>query len=597
MCGIAGIIEADDGPIDLAALRRMDRRIAHRGPDDDGIWVRPGGGAAFAHRRLSILDLSAAGHQPFVSGDGQLVATYNGEIYNFRELRAELEADGHPFRSASDTEVILAGYRTRGAGFIERLRGMFAFAIWDERTQACVLARDRFGIKPLYYSNTGGRLRFASEVRALVASRQVDLEPDMLGVERYLESGSVPEPHTLLRDVRVVEAGHIVEWRRGELTSSRYWSIDFEPTPVSWDDAVERARSALLDSVRHHFVSDVPVGVFLSGGVDSTALVALAREAGVSELHTFSLALPGHEDDEGRLAARSAARFQTMHHQWPLDAATGRDLFSRFVASADQPSIDGLNTFAVSKFARDNGLKVVLSGLGADELFGGYKSFTQVPLITRGHRAITAAGVHRRIGGLVGAIGGAARWRRLGESLAARPSLDNTLSAFRGIFTRAEARRLAEHLLGRRASPEQRVDRTPDGATGDAMSMLELTGYMRNQLLRDADVASMAWGLELRVPFLDGPLFDVLRHIPTQWRLREGKALLKAAVPELPIWIVRQPKRGFLFPFEQWLNAEWQDTFHSIDRSSPVPTEGWYRKWCLFMLVHWMETLKADTND
>jgi asparagine synthase (glutamine-hydrolysing) len=598
MCGIAGILAADGQPLDVEALHRMDRCIAHRGPDDAGTWLRPDGGVALAHRRLAILDLSAAGHQPFFSNDGRVAITYNGEIYNFRELRLALESRGCAFRSASDTEVIVNGYLTHGAAFVEQLRGMFAFALWDERERLCLLARDRFGIKPLYYSAQAGRLVFASEMRAVLASRMVGIEPDPIGVQRYFQSGSVPEPHTLLRNVSALEAGQLGVWQGGQLRLSRYWSMGFAPAAIEWDDAVARTRAALVDSVRHHFVSDVPVGVFLSGGIDSTALVALARQAGIDDLHTFSVAFPGHDDDEGKLAQRSAARFGTTHHEWALDAPAGRELFAQFVAASDQPSIDGLNTFAVSKFARDNGLKVVLSGLGADELFGGYKSFRQVPLIARGHRAMAAVHLHRLAGRAIGAVGGSAPWRRLGESIAGEPSLTNTYLAFRGIFTPTEAQALTAHYTGTTTATDPRLGvEQPTGHDGDAISTLELTRYTRNQLLRDADVMSMAWGLELRVPFLDAALFETVRAIPADVRLREHKQLLTAAVPELPIWVVRQPKRGFLFPIEQWLDADWKDVFAEVERSAPVPAHTWYRKWCLFMLDRWMHSLKADADD
>jgi asparagine synthase (glutamine-hydrolysing) len=596
MCGIAGILAADGQPIDVEALRRMDRCIAHRGPDDAGTWLRPGGGVALAHRRLAILDLSAAGHQPFLSNDGRVAVTYNGEIYNFRELRRALESRGCVFRSATDTEVVVHGYLTHGAAFVEQLRGMFALALWDEREQLCLLARDRFGVKPLYYSAQAGRLIFASAMRSVIASRLVGTAPDPVGVQRYFESGSVPEPHTLLRDVSVLEAGQLGIWQNGRLRLSRYWSMGFAPAAIEWDEAVARTRAALVDSVRHHFVSDVPVGVFLSGGIDSTALVALARHTGIDNLHTFSVAFPGHDDDEGQLARRTAARFGTTHHEWALDASAGRDLFAQFVAASDQPSIDGLNTFAVSKFARDNGLKVVLSGLGADELFGGYKSFAQVPLIARAHRALAAVHLNRLAGAAIGAAGGSAPWRRLGESIAAAPGLANTYHAFRGIFTPTEAHALTVHYTGQAAADSGPAgDLT--GGSGDAITMLELTRYTRNQLLRDADVMSMAWGLELRVPFLDAALFDTLRVIPAEVRLRRHKQLLTAAVPELPIWVVRQPKRGFLFPIEQWLDADWKDLFAEVERSVPVPAHTWYRKWCLFMLDRWMHSIKADADD
>ena len=243
---------------------------------------------------------------------------------------------------------------------------MFAFALWDEREKTCLLARDPFGIKPLYYYACAGQLCFASELRALLAAGAVPRDLDPQAVHGYFRTGSVPEPRTLLRGVRCLEAGRLAVWCEGRLETRRYWSLRFGAEPVAEADAVQSTRRALLDSVEHHFISDVPVGVFLSGGIDSTALVALARAIGRSELHTYSIAFPESPGDEGALARRTAAHFGTMHHEWPLDANTSRELFGQFLQVMDQPSIDGLNTFTVSKFARDRGMKVVLSGLGGE---------------------------------------------------------------------------------------------------------------------------------------------------------------------------------------------------------------------------------------
>jgi asparagine synthase (glutamine-hydrolysing) len=595
MCGIAGIV-SNSAPVDLRALQRMDRAVAHRGPDDHGIWSRADGTVALAHRRLSILDLSPAGHQPFISADARFVITYNGEIYNFKALRAELIARGRRFRSESDTEVILAGYAEHGDAFVERLRGMFAFAIWDERERLCIVARDRFGIKPFYYSIVGGQFAFASSVRAIAASRVSGAEPDADAMQLYLRTGSVPEPWTLLRDVKALEAGSIGVWQNGALSTRRYWSIGFAPVPTGWDDAVSRTRAALADSVAHHFVSDVPVGVFLSGGIDSNALVALSAGAGVGRLNTFSIAFPAEAGDEGPLARRSAAHFGTTHQEWALDGQAGLELFERFVAVTDQPSIDGLNTFAVSKLAHDRGLKVVLSGVGGDELFGGYASFARVPSLTRAHRALSALGLNG-VAGRIAAVADGAKGRRVGEWLGGPASIARSYEMFRAIFTGDEARRLTAHALGADARPPHRAEVPESGGAGDQISALELSRYMRNQLLRDADVMSMAWGLELRVPFLDSAVFEALRSIPAPLRLRANKRLLTAAVPELPEWIVDRPKRGFLFPIERWIGGPWREVFAQLDRTSPVPLDSWYRKWCVFMLDQWIRAMRSASND
>ena len=590
MCGIAGILNASALPGSVTALPRMLTALRHRGPDDQGCFHSPGGDAVLAHARLAILDLSPAGHQPMSTPDGRFTIVFNGEIYNYRELREPLQKDGVVFRSNSDTEVVLRAYGAYGAECVAKLRGMFSFAVWDERERTCLLARDPFGIKPLYFHEANGQLVFASEVRALLASGLVRRELDPQGLHGYFRTGSVPEPRTLLRGVRCLEAGHLAIWQAGRLQARRYWKLRFQPEAVAAPEAARTVRQALLDSVAHHFISDVPVGVFLSGGIDSTALVGLARTVGRADLHTYSIAFPGTPGDEGGLAQRTAAHFGTTHHEWKLDAAAGRQLFSQYLRVMDQPSIDGLNTFTVSKFARDQGMKVVLSGLGGDELFGGYPSFRQVPRLARLNRRLRWTGPIRA--GVRAVLRRAHRpqLRRLGEMLGQPARLDTAYSALRGTFTYAEATALTRHYTGKEVTDDcSDDDLFADPTPEDTVSRLELTRYMRNQLLRDSDVTSMAHGLELRVPFLDLPLVATLTRIPAATRLQPGKRFLLQAVPEVPDWIANQPKRGFLFPFDQWLGAEWREVFGALDRTCPVPTQTWYRKWALFVFERWRE--------
>jgi asparagine synthase (glutamine-hydrolysing) len=597
MCGIAGVLTAGrDAPSLDAPVEVMRRAVRHRGPDDEGTWRSRNGHAIFAHTRLAILDLTAAGHQPMSTPDGRYSISFNGEILNFQELRRSLERRGVQFHTRCDTEVILRAYEADGPACIARLRGMFAFALWDDHEHTCLLARDRFGIKPLYYHYAAGRLTFASEVKALVASGLVPHQLDPDGLFGYFLTGTVPEPCTLLRDVKCLEAGSYAIWKNGSLTSRKYWELSFEAAPDD-TDPVDRVRTALLDSVEHHFISDAPVGVFLSGGIDSTALVALASKNRQRDLHTFSLAFPGWVDDEGGTASHTAAHFGTRHTEWSIDATTAMELFRGFLSASDQPSIDGLNTFAVSKLAREHGMKVVLSGLGGDELFGGYKTFEQVPRLAALNRRLSYAGPLRTaVGEGLQRIAGDPRVRRVGDALTHPPNLANTYTMFRGIFTRAEAHRLVRCYVDE--SPRQLCHASDDidgsdPTPRDAISRLELTRFMRNQPLRDSDTMSMAWGLELRVPFLDGPLVDTLSRIPSNVRLQPGKRFLLQAVPEVPEWVASQPKRGFLFPFERWLGDEWRSTFAAVERDSPVPAETWYRKWCLFMMRRWADRLVA----
>lgn len=594
MCGIAGFVRRDTR-IDLCPqLERMHQAIAHRGPDDRGVWRSPGGHALYAHTRLSVIDPSPAGHQPMQIDNGRFTIVYNGEIYNFAALRDALTASGVTFSSRSDTEVLLRLYQRYGPSFVERLRGMFAFAIWDEQERRCFLARDRFGIKPLYYHESNGVLAFASEVRALVSAGVADAALDPQAVFEYFRSGSVPEPLSIIKGVRALEAAHHLTWADGEGTLTRYWRIDFTEGP-SIDDPVAATREALLDSIRHHFVSDVPVGVFLSGGMDSTAILGLAAQSQRARLRTFSLTFPGSSLDEGPDARRTAQHFGADHHEWAIDAATARSLVDDFLASADQPSIDGFNTFTVSRLARQHDTKVVLSGLGGDELFGGYPSFREVPRLAKwGHRAGRAGVVGMAAARLAGEFGGA-RLRRAHDLLMPATDLANAYSVFRGIYNRSEAMSLTDHFAGTTDAVLEPVVSTTliDPTPEDAISRLELTRYMRNQLLRDTDVMSMRWGVELRVPFLDARLFDTLSRIPADTRLAPGKALLLAAVPEIPEWVATRPKRGFLLPMAEWLDGAWGDEFGVPERVPPITMDTWPRKWAVLAFERWARQLRV----
>lgn len=594
MCGIAGVLNSQGMEREKlsGSLQQLVSALKHRGPDDQGVWSNASGTAGFAHVRLAILDLSSGGHQPMHTPDGNLHITFNGEIYNFRELRRELENEGVPFHTQSDTEVLLRLYEKHGAAMLPKLRGMFALAIWDDARQLCFLARDPLGIKPLYYTLSGGRLAFASELRALqsagLAGRQLDAE----ALIRYFQMGSVQEPQTLLADVYCLEAGHYLQWENGSLAKSCYWRVAFANQEMDPPAAVQHVRQALQDSVDAHFVSDVPVGIFLSGGIDSTAVLALARAGGHESIDTFSIGVDDAEMDEAGLAERTAKLFGTKHHMLRLDAVTGQQAFSNFLHTMDQPSVDGLNTYAVSAFAAQNGMKVVLSGLGGDELFAGYKSFDAVPRLHAFNRAVhqlpLAAGM---AGWALERNPCSAKLRRIGSMLRLMPTVESSYRAFRGIFSLHEAKLLAARYL------ECSYDSLPDlpchqnqvDDIHDAVSKCEITLYMRNQLLRDSDVMSMSQGLELRVPFVDRGLFERLALVPAHLRLQRGKQMLLDAVPEVPEWIWNQPKRGFVFPFEKWLGQQWGEEFAEATRKIPYKDATWFKRWAVFMLDHWLE--------
>jgi asparagine synthase (glutamine-hydrolysing) len=566
MCGINGILRLSDSapPIDRDELVRTRDAMISRGPDGSGAWISDDGRAALASRRLAILDLSAAGGQPMASADGRLRAVLNGEIYNFRELRRELEAAGVRFRSRSDTEVVLALYAREGAAMLSRLRGMYGLAVWDDEEKTLLLARDPLGIKPLYVSTEGGCLRFASQVKALERGGGVSREIDAAGLAGFLLWGSVPEPLTIRRAVQALPAGHHLLIRGGAVGRPEpHGPAGVEPmTPTQ----------AVEDAVKAHLVSDVPVAVFLSAGLDSGLLAALARRHLPEPPATFTLRFEGLEGtafDEAPVAAEVARRLGTRHVERRLARDELADLWEGALAAMDQPSIDGFNTWAVSRAAHEAGLKVVLSGLGGDEVFGSYPSFADVPRLAR--RARQAG----RIPGSATLWPALSRWASPGRpKLAGLLRYGRTLPGAyflrRGLFLPEEL----PGLLGRDLAEEglARYDPVADaaralaagngrvGRAGDpwlAVHEMETARYMRNQLLRDADWASMAWSVELRVPLVDAWLRERLAAARFEPARSEGKAaLVRQAAPELPAALWNRPKSGFYIPVAEWLRPE-----------------------------------------
>jgi asparagine synthase (glutamine-hydrolysing) len=415
------------GGVERDALIRLRDAQRHRGPDDEGLWISSDGRTGLAHRRLSILDLSPRGHQPMSTADGTLHIVFNGEIYNFEALRRELEARGHAFRSASDTEVILYGWREWGPELFGRLRGMFALALHDERRGETVLARDPLGIKPLYWTDDGRRVCFASEVQALrsVAGSQ-GLDPE--GLATFLLWGSVAAPRTLYRGLQALPAASWVTITAAGPSAPRvYWRLEEAfgaARPMGEEEAAARLRDALLDSVRHHLVSDVPVGAFLSGGVDSSALVGLLAELHRGPVRTVTLSFDVAELDEGALAAEAARLYGTEHHVVKIGIQDAQERIPEAIRALDQPSVDGINTYFVAEAAVRAGLKVAVSGVGGDELFGGYANFEWIPRLRRLHARFSAlgAGGLERVGAWIErlprtrALGRMARALRFGGS-------------------------------------------------------------------------------------------------------------------------------------------------------------------------------------
>ncbi len=527
MCGIAAIFAYDSNApaVDRGELMAIRDRMASRGPDGAGEWFDAEKRIGLAHRRLSIIDLSDTGSQPMLLAERKLAIIFNGEIYNYRELRAALEQKGHVFKSTSDTEVLLRLYMHRGEAMVEELRGMFAFAIWDGEKRGLFLARDPFGIKPLYLADDGKTFRAASQVKALLAGGKIETAPDPAGHVGFFLWGHVPEPYTLYRPIRSLPAGTAL-WinQDGSRRERKFCSIteifaqaERANSPLLAPRAL--LRSALSDSVAHHLIADVPVGVFLSSGLDSTTIAALAAEQG-GTLRTVTLGFGeyrGTPNDEVPLAESVAKQYGAQHQTLWVTRSDFQSEGERLFDAMDQPSTDGVNTYFVSLAAKRASLKVALSGLGGDELFGGYPSFTQIP------RSVSALGWL----GTPGPIGKAFR-------VVAAPVLKQFTSpkyaglleyggcyggAYllrRGMFMPWELPEILDGEIARRGWAELqalvRLDETVAGLRSPRarVSALEMCWYMRNQLLRDSDWAGMAHSLEIRVPLVDVSLLRAL---------------------------------------------------------------------------------------
>jgi asparagine synthase (glutamine-hydrolysing) len=613
MCGIAGILVYGGGaPAQEEELRRLRDAQRHRGPDDEGLWIAPDGRVGLGHRRLAIVDLSPLGHQPMASADGRFRVVFNGEIYNFRALRAELERRAHAFRSQSDTEVLLHGWREWGLGLLDRLRGMFAFALHDAERHETLLARDPLGIKPCYLLDDGRRLLFASEAQALrAAAEDGGIDPD--GLAEFLLWGSIAPPRTLYRRIRALPAGSWLRVREGAVDPPvAYYRLEDEfgrSERLAPDEAAATLRAALLDSVRHHLVADVPVGAFLSGGVDSSALVGLMAELHDAPIRTVTLAVDDPELDESALARLAAERYRTDHHEVAIGTDEVRERVFDALRSLDLPSIDGINTFFVSEAAAKTGLKVAISGVGGDELFGGYLSFPRIRRMCRMHDRIRSlpggaallAGAARGLGHLPGP-----RAAKLARAAAHARDEAGAYWAERGLFSPAEVRRLLEPELAAAVEawdPGQELRervRLEALAPDERVSALEMRRFLQVQLLRDTDAMAMRSSLEIRTPLVDRDLLRAVARVPVGLRFA-GPAkrwLREAPRPQVPEALWDRPKRGFTPPFDRWLRdgslptelahlpGFRADEVERVKRGFRRGTVRWSRVWALLVIAH-----------
>ena len=631
MCGIFGIV-GKNARVAPEVLERATQSLAHRGPDDSGtILLQDTENGpleiGLGNRRLAILDLSPLAHQPMHDAETGNWIVYNGEIYNFRDVRKELEMAGTNFVSHSDTEVLLKAYARWGEQCLEKFRGMFAFAIWDARHHRLFLARDPMGIKPLYYVEAGSYFLFSSEVRTLLGTGLVPRRLDQAGITNYLTFGSAYDPLTLLEGVRALPPGHTLTWEGGTLRQASYWDLVDEGATAALPSSEGNEKCAgtdlqpiLEEAVRLQLVSDVPVGVFLSGGIDSSALVSILSRGGVTP-STFSIVFREAEFSEAQHSRAVAAKFRTDHHEINVSQADVLAAIPDALRAMDLPTMDGVNTYFVSRETRRAGVKVALSGLGGDEVFAGYSSFRTVPRLERFSQfwkhfpravrtPLASAFValtpqndqNRKLASLARDNGRVLHPYFLTRMLFTPSQRDRLFAASSALIAEAGE---SQQLSLRHALPLDPINR---------VSYLESRCYMLNTLLRDADFMSMSQGLEVRVPLIDHQLAKAVLALPGAWKINSTpkKLLVSALAGTLPDEIVHRPKRGFTLPFEHWMRQELRSEIEpvlSAKRIGDGPLGGlldgvhvqqvwndflcgtvsWSRPWSLYVLERWCE--------
>jgi len=649
MCSISGIYRGLSKTESLcqaqeettAAVVRMNTALRHRGPDDDGmaeIDLKSSDSVlCFGNTRLAVIDISAAGHQPMFDPETGNWITYNGETYNYKELKREIGDEFGEWQSQTDTEVVLRAYRKWGVTAFRKLRGMFALAIWDHRQQTLLLARDEFGIKPLYYSGelctdgaelTTTQFAFASEVRALLAGNAVRRKLSAAAVKSYLEYGSVQAPLSIVENCWSVMPGHCLTIKRQgavlnvsvspftKLSSNGHHKSVFVTTPTQ---AESELRNLLKDTVSKHMVGDVPMGVFLSGGMDSSAIVAMISQVSSERPRTFSVVFSEEQFNEAPHSRLIAQKFGTDHNEVLLDQETLLHQLPEAIAALDQPSMDGTNTYVVSKAVKDAGITVALSGLGGDELFCGYPSFR------RALRLSTISGVTRSALNVVSRVGHYSSGRsvqvdKFWQLASSRGTPEDVYRITRQLF----APGLVEQLLYQQSQP-----RPPQSFAHNDLdpvnqiTKLEIDGYMSNTLLRDTDSMSMAHSLEVRVPFVDVDVVNFVRQIPGGWKLTRKNGdgpkpfLAKILKDLVPPDLLKRRKMGFTLPFEKWMKANLRDELSNafsdgelwgnagldqkiangiwlrfLNQSKAV---SWSRPWALYVLAKWCQVNSVTT--
>ncbi len=626
MCGIAGIVSTGPNPEYLSAAEKMAAAIRHRGPDSTA--VQDFGGCVLANTRLSIVDLSERGRMPMCNEDATIWITYNGECYNAHELRPDLISKGHQFRSTTDTEVILHLYEECGERCVEHLRGMFAFAIWDTRAKKLLLARDRLGIKPLYYSIDPQRVIFASELKALLASDLIPRKLDPAGIRAFLQLGHIPAPWSAVQNVKPLEPGSIAVWQNGTLKRTQYWQLPSSATAQSQEppeQIVDTLRELLVESSRQQLMSDVPIALFLSGGVDSAALGSLMAHAGADKITALTIGFDEKSFDESESSEKTAQLLGISRRVIKLPASQMAASLDNAFWAMDQPTVDGLNAYWISRAAAEAGFKVALSGQGGDELFGGYESAAWFDRFS--HWADALQIFPKSIGrALLDHDQFPFRWRKLSYLVGSDDPFVAAQLAVRVLFLESDVHQLLQPAFAASNGTSEAAKHIRSWASETAgqnlqerVAFLDFPAHLEARLLRDGDAMSMAHSLEVRPVLLDHAIVEYVLGLPPAARLRKKQLLLDAMrgiFPEaLSSDLQTRPKRTFTFPFSRWLGNDLRSTItetfepQRLARAGVLEPAavnrlwqrylqnpeavGWSRLWIVFVLARWCEIMRV----
>ncbi len=612
MCGISGFINTS---FEKNQLDNMLLHMQHRGPDDKGVFIKPDNAIGLGQVRLSIIDLSEQGHQPMFSADGNYVIVFNGEIYNFKDIKLNLQTLGSSFKSNSDTEVLLHAYQKWGTACLEQLNGMFAFAIHDIAKNTTFIARDRFGEKPFYYtrlSNNG--FVFSSEIRALLASKVVNPVLNRAVLPEFLAQQTVHYPNTLIKDVYSLEPAHYILIGKDTFVKKCYWKAEIKSIDIDHKKALQQVRDLFIDGVEKRLVSDVPLGAFLSGGIDSTILVGVASQLNKNAFNTYTVAFDDPAFKDGYYSQIAAKHFGSKHHEIKLSMQDVLHEIPLALQGIDHPSADGVNSYLVSKAVKKEGLKVALSGLGGDEIFGGYASFKQLSSLSQKNKYVKLmpSSLRKAIVNPFVKATTSIKAQKIAAYLQSDLSIAKNYATTRQFFFNTQITKLVEQEF---AGYHPHASNKASNYSYSNISILESSYYMHDVLLRDTDQMSMANSLEVRAPFLDHRLFELVLSLDNSHKINPtiNKSLfVNALIDYIPQELLHRPKQGFSMPFDNWMrnelnlfclqqlaylkdnkifNAQVIDEYWNYYLNK-ISNLNWARIWLLVSLSNWLQINK-----